>query len=154
MAGRVLRSAKYRFHNPTALDELCRLIPLSHRFDLFTLQRYIQAQAITYIPLSNASKRRRGFNQSEHIAQYLGAILNLPVCALVTKVTETPNQASLDKKARAQTRNHMFRASSKGLRSVYLVDDVITTGATMRAAAQALHNAGITSIYGITLCRS
>ncbi|MCR4326672.1 MAG: phosphoribosyltransferase family protein [Candidatus Roizmanbacteria bacterium] len=153
MAGRVVRSAKYRFPNPTAIHELCQHIPFSHRLDLLTLQRYIKAQAITYVPLSKDAVRKRGFNQSEHIARQVGSIMHLPVRALVSKITETPNQASRGRNER-RLDSGMFYASSQGFTSVYLVDDVITTGTTLCTATQALHNAGMRSVYGITLCRS
>ncbi len=154
MAGRILRRAKYRFHNPIAINELCGCVPLSHRLDLLTLQHHLKAQAITYIPLSKTSRLRRGFNQSEQIAHQVGSILHLPVRALLSKITETPNQAGKERKARMNQRNNIFHASSQGIESIYLIDDVITTGTTLRAATQALHAAGIRSVYGITLCRS
>jgi ComF family protein len=96
--------------------------------------------ALTPIPQHPRHLRRRGFNQAHEIAKALHRCSGLPLRAGLLRRTapHTPQTGLASTERRRETR-HFFEATTqaRGLR-IWLVDDVMTTGVTMRAAAQAL----------------
>ncbi|MGH9414608.1 MAG: ComF family protein [Terriglobales bacterium] len=97
------------------------------------------------VPLGKRRRRERGFNQSADIARFLAQ--RIP-CAFVPRALErcreTEPQSNLPLDLREQNIDDAFSASPRQLagKCVLLVDDVLTTGATARAAAHALGQAG------------
>lgn len=117
------------------------------------------------LPLSPRRLGERGYNQSwellKHIAQrHTGS--HTPSQAhsdWLIKLGDTPDQHSLDRSARLHNLGSAFSASPKALphltqRHVLLVDDVMTTGATLQAAALALRRAGATQVSALVLART
>jgi len=97
------------------------------------------------VPLSSSRLRWRGFNQAQIIAQELSKIWELPFDAkILQRVRETKMQAELGKEERYLNVKSAFACSntiSIKNQTIYLVDDVITTGATMEECARVLKNA-------------
>ncbi|MCD6293052.1 MAG: ComF family protein [Deltaproteobacteria bacterium] len=113
---------------------------------------------IMAIPLSPAALRKRGFNQAFYIASRVAAELKQPPTRnLLVKQIDTQRQASLDRRSRALNLGpDVFQVSEPKQvagRKILLCDDVLTTGATLRAAARALKNAGAVSVSALTLAR-
>lgn len=111
------------------------------------------------IPLHATRERERGFNQSERIAaammQHLPDIpLTLHRHALV-RVKQTKSQAkTTSKQQRLDNMSNAFRVPdplSVAMRHVILIDDVVTTGATMQAAADALLEAGAREVLCVAV---
>lgn len=102
-------------------------------------------EVIVPVPLGRRRQRQRGFNQSGEIARRLARKLG---CAHVPRGLqrrrETVPQSGLDLAHREKNLHRAFIGNRRRLagRSVLLVDDVLTTGATARAAAEALRSAG------------
>jgi ComF family protein len=112
--------------------------------------------AIIPMPLAPARLRERGFNQAHELARYLGRVLRLPVVANgCRKVTETPPQAALPWKERARNVRGAFvcDVDLAGLR-VAIVDDVMTTGATLNELARNLKHAGALHVSGWVVART
>lgn len=102
------------------------------------------------VPLHARKLKSRGYNQSDHIAQGVSNILNLPIST--THLFRNRMTASQTKKSRYTRYENMQEVFSvkhhqdlKNLR-ILLIDDVITTGATLESCAQTLLNAGINEI--------
>lgn len=108
------------------------------------------------IPASRASLRLRGMNPAAEIARDLGAELGLPLAprALLRR-RETARQTTLGRRARGQVAAGLFEgaASVKG-RHVAVVDDVMTTGSTVQAAATALRAAGAERVTVLVAART
>lgn len=109
------------------------------------------------VPLHPRRRRERGFNQAELLARELGCSLNLEVApAALVRRTDTPTQTGLSAARRRKNVAGAFavrrRAQIAG-RVVVLVDDVVTTGATARACAQALREAGATAVRLLSAAR-
>jgi len=105
------------------------------------------------VPLSNPRLRERGYNQAVEIARHLGAA-NLAVDACVRQ-RDAPPQAGLDREARRRNVRGAFacQRSFAGER-VALVDDVMTTGATLDELARTLKDAGAASVVSWVVCRT
>jgi ComF family protein len=106
------------------------------------------------VPLHPARQRERGFNQSALIAAGLGEELARPVAGdLVVRRVQTRQQALLDAAARRENLREAFTCPGPvpGDRCLCLVDDVLTTGATLDACARALRQAGARTVWAATL---
>jgi ComF family protein len=107
-------------------------------------------------PLSAARLRERGFNQALEIARVVGRRLRVPVAReAIVRTRETEAQAALGRAARHANVRGAFACSAQldGAR-VAIVDDVLTTGATLDAIAKALKSAGASQVAAWTLARA
>jgi ComF family protein len=106
------------------------------------------------IPLHASKLKQRGFNQAERLAQGMGRTVQVPVVgAGLVRVQATQAQHSLGRAARQANLAQAFQANPSHLqalrqKTVWLVDDIFTTGATAHAAAHTLRQSGI-SVAGI-----
>lgn len=108
------------------------------------------------IPLHPRRRRRRGYNQSELLARPLGRALGIPTDGSALRRTRhTVPQVGLGPDERHENVRGAFMAEAAvvGAKHILLVDDVLTTGATMSAAAEALLAAGATSVSAYCLAR-
>lgn len=110
------------------------------------------------VPLSRARRRARGFNQCERLARVVAAAWGLPVREdLIARVRDAPPQARLHAAERRTNIQGCFApcdgARARRLHPV-LVDDVLTTGATLAECAEALRDAGADSISFLTFGRA
>lgn len=98
-------------------------------------------EALIPIPLHKSRLRERGYNQALELARIISKQLNIPIVHGLTRQTATPSQTKLNAHKRRQNLKHAFVADAlqlSGFEQIALVDDVITTGATMQSATQAL----------------
>lgn len=109
-------------------------------------------ELIVPVPLHRSRKRQRGFNQAELLARVIGRAHGVPVAPrALARVRATPSQVrQTDAAHRAANVAGAFacREDVAG-RVVLLVDDVATTGATLRACAAALRAAGATTVHAL-----
>lgn len=126
------------------LDDCLTLLPIEKPF------------TIVPIPLSRQRARQRGFNQSAMLAQSLGVSLNQPVKNLLARVRDTAPQSKLSPEERLDNVKDCFKfISGNEVKNgcCLLIDDIITTGATMDDAAKELKRAGASTIWGLVLVR-
>ncbi len=108
------------------------------------------------VPLHPSRLGRRGFNQSQRLLLPLARLHELPVARdALFRIRDTPAQARLDARARRANLRGAFRADSKlaGAR-ILVLDDVLTTGETMRALARSLRRAGADQVHGFVVARA
>ena len=114
-----------------------------------------QISCIVPVPLSKVRKADRGFNQSYFIAAGISNVLNIPIAGkLVRRVKYTESQTKLSLSERQKNIRQAFKIDCSKIREgmkVLLVDDVITTGATISECARELDKAGIGSIYAVSV---
>ncbi len=108
------------------------------------------------VPLHPRRERSRGFNQSELIAHELSRLTGTPVdLAVLRRIRNTPPQVHMETPG-ARQRNIVdaFECSiDVAGRRYMLIDDVVTTGSTMSACADALKDAGAANVWGIAFAR-
>jgi len=111
---------------------------------------------IVPVPLHPQRLRERGYNQSALLARELARHTGLPVAeGTLLRTTPTPPQVGLHAAERAQNVRGAFRCHDDRLNGmrVLLVDDVFTTGATLRACAEGLLPGKVSAVWGLTLAR-
>lgn len=100
-----------------------------------------EGEIIVPVPMSAAEKKKRGFNQSELLAEEIGRRLGIPVLPALIKVRDTRPQKELGGKERAENLKGCFAVAYGDYvagRKILLVDDVFTTGATANECARTL----------------
>lgn len=109
-----------------------------------------ELDGVTWVPMSPQKLRRRGYNQSELLAKAVAKELGLPAWDLLEQVRETDTQHNLTRAQRADNVRGAYRTKSAALgKRVLLVDDIVTTGATLRACAQGLYGAGAQKVCAV-----
>ena len=109
------------------------------------------------VPLHGTRQRERGYNQSAWIGQGLSGSTGIPFSAKgLARVKHTRTQTELAAGEREKNVANAFSVRNRGAiegKTVVLVDDVITTGATLNACAKALKAAGAARVTGFALAR-
>jgi len=117
----------------------------------------LRADALLPVPLHPERQRERGYNQSELLAERVGVACGLPIVrAGFQRVRATTKQAQ---QTNAQGRRENMRGAfvwqgGRLPRHILLVDDVLTTGSTLVACAEALRAAGTVEVRALALARS
>jgi len=109
---------------------------------------------IVPVPLHPERLRQRGYNQSSLLARELSRRVGLPVVeGTLLRVVATPPQVGLHAKQRASNVENAFGFHDRGLmgRKVLLIDDVLTTGSTLRACAHAALQGSADAVWALTL---
>lgn len=106
-------------------------------------------ECIVPVPLHRARLARRSFNQSEVVARYVARRVGIPVnCRVLRRVRKTSAQSGLDRKARRRNTRGAFHCDPQRVRvrHAVLLDDVMTTGATLEACTRELKRAGVETV--------
>lgn len=109
------------------------------------------------IPLHASKFRKRGYNQANLLAEGLGKRFNIPVGDCLKRVKSTKTQVGLSKEDRklniteAFAGKDDFSSLAKLYKHAFLIDDVVTSGSTLREAAKMLKKAGFANVWGVTL---
>ncbi|HXU88398.1 MAG TPA: ComF family protein [Methylomirabilota bacterium] len=111
--------------------------------------------AVVPVPLARARERARGFNQARLVAERIAHGLGVPLQSRwLARARDTAPQTDLDGAARRANVRGAFIASARvAERAVALVDDVLTTGATVSECARTLRAAGARSVGVLTVAR-
>lgn len=125
----------------------------------FPLDVECERSALVPVPLAPSRLRERGYNQSAELARALGALWHVPVREdLLERVRATKTQTRLTPGERHRNVSGAFRtrADRDALRGrhLVLVDDVVTTAATLNACAAALHAGGARILSFVTFGRA
>jgi ComF family protein len=154
-AGPIVHALKYGGWSATASGMAERMARLDWPMDVVA-----ERAALVPVPLAPSRERERGFNQSALLAAALSARWGIPLCSsVVVRARSTQTQTRLTPAERASNVSGAFRATEAArstLRGahVVLVDDVVTTAATLNACADALFAAGVRILSYVTFGRA
>jgi ComF family protein len=115
--------------------------------------------ALVPVPLAPARLRERGYNQSALLARAIAPAWRVPVVECLARTRSTPTQTRLTPAQRVRNVAGAFRVPDHARRAlrgahVVLVDDVVTTAATLVACAAALHAGGARIVSCVTFGRA
>lgn len=112
---------------------------------------------ITWVPLSRKKYKIRGYSQAEMLAMSAALELDDVAAEILEKIKDTPAQSSLkgsaQRKANASGAYVVKDADMVRDKKILIIDDIITTGATLSECARILLNAGAKEVMGAALCR-
>jgi competence protein ComFC len=108
------------------------------------------------IPLHAEKIRKRGYNHASLLARGIGDKMGIKVIDELVRVRKTKSQFLLKKEEREKNLKDVFSLKPGGGdqvkdRVIFLIDDLVTTGATLKEAARVLQKAGAGEVYGLTL---
>lgn len=146
--------APLRYHTP--VDRLVQRLKFHGRLhyarllgELIADRVQISAQGpmpevLVPVPLHPARQRQRGFNQATELARPVARRFGIPVAwSGCQRQRATDSQSLLDRRARRTNLRDAFAVQRCPARYVAVIDDVVTTGSTVRALAQALRRSGV-----------
>ena len=113
----------------------------------------LRAEVVTWVPGRPRDIRIRGYDHAEVLACTMASRLGLPARALIRRVAEPPDQTTLTAEERHRNLRGAFLATSCSA-AVAIVDDLVTTGATLTACARALRATGTPRIEALAPCRA
>ncbi len=148
-----LRAFKFGHLKSIGRQIVDRLMESLTTAEIVTLQQH---DLVTWIPLWWPRRVLRGYDQAELLAKRLAHHLGLPCRALLRRRRGTRPQSKLALKDRGRNLGGAFAPTSHqpALRSVLLVDDVITSGATLKEAARTLRRSEIPSVACLAIART
>lgn len=151
-----LKEFIHRFKYDSALSLACVLSNIMAGYIAQNPETVDGIDILTYVPLGNNRLRQRGYNQSRILADNLSRKIGIPVWHVLVKSVPTRRQNELSREERLVNVEGAFAIRSgvdvEGLR-ILLIDDVMTTGATLSECARALKDAGAESVRCLTLAR-
>lgn len=149
----VVRESLYRFKYRGRAEYAAYYAKQAYRLYGSRLKA-LQADAIIPVPLHASRQRRRGYNQAEELAKELSALIDVPVKnRLVKRIKSTKPLKTLDTLGRQNNLKKAFLIMQNDvkLKTIILVDDIYTTGATIDAVAKVCKAAGVENIYSLTI---
>lgn len=149
----VLHHVKYRGKKRLAFDLALRFARLA------TPDFFDGINGVVAIPLHSSRRRKRGYNQADYLARGVAEAKTLPLFdGTIERIRKTATQTSLNRRSRRKNMIGAFAVPSGSSARIQgatllLIDDVMTTGSTTGAAAQALLHAGAASVRVLSFAR-
>jgi ComF family protein len=131
--------------------------PMTDLLAAYLLDSPLPVDLVAPVPLHPRRRRRRGFNQSELLARGIAARIGIELDHhSLRRRRHTRPQLQADDRARREenVRGAFICGDAVRCRRVLLVDDVLTTGATLRECAVTLKDAGAATVHALTFCRA
>lgn len=143
----------YKYQYIEQLEEIFSVL-----INRFFASHQLTADYLIPVPLHRKRYVERGFNQSERIARLVSKVTHIPFLDPLTRTVNTVKQATLDKKGREHNVKDAFMVVPKFETSIVgkkivVIDDVYTTGSTLKECAGALIRAGAREVAGWSIAR-
>ncbi|MCS6907961.1 MAG: ComF family protein [Anaerolineales bacterium] len=143
---------RLKYHRDVSLAETLSL----RLIELFLETNWV-CDLVVPVPLGVVRRRERGYNQAALIAYPLALAVRIPYSGrALQRVRETSSQVDLGLSQRLENVRDAFWADASSVKgkSVLVVDDVMTTGATINECAKALKEAGARAVFGLVVART
>lgn len=133
----------------------CRYLSKYFAEELYKIyiKEKFECDYITFVPMSEQRLNERGYNQAELLAEEFSMLSGLEVLSVINKVKETERQAKLTMKERLKNLNSSFKIDKKLVKGkkILLIDDVLTTGATVETISKLLKTAKASKVIVLTV---
>ena len=116
-------------------------------------KEFPDAEALTFVPMTKRAERKRGFNQARLFSEELSRLCGIPTLATAEKRRETKMQKLLGREERESNLAGSFCVTDADMvrgKTLVIVDDTLTTGATVGELATVLKKAGAAKVYAFT----
>jgi competence protein ComFC len=157
----VVKKLIYKFKYPPYLSDLQKIMTELFYEGLIQKEEFYKHfstdSILVPVPLHTSKYRKRGYNQAQKLAEGLAIKFELPVMHCLARIKNTKTQVGLSKKEREENIRGAFAVKKEFLeqlkttKQVFLVDDVATSGSTLRESANVLKRAGVKHVWGVTL---
>ncbi len=139
---------RFKYHDEKHLGEV-----FAHYLANCYFENYFNSDLTLFVPMDKETLKERGYNQTEVLANNLSEIINVPVKADVLIKKKPTNHAGLSRKDRLKSMDAYKVVKRKEVKdkSILLIDDVMTTGATVEAIAKLLKKAGAREVNVLTV---
>lgn len=108
---------------------------------------------ISYVPATGQSQRQRGYNQAHLLAREIASIVKIPLKSTLLRLHHV-DQIGLGRMQRFESvKNNFISRGDLSGKNILLVDDVLTTGATLSECARVLKNAGAKKVWGLAVAK-
>lgn len=112
-----------------------------------------QFDRISFVPAIGKHQRKRGYNQAQLLAKAISSKCSIPLVTTLARI-EHVDQIGLNRSQRLDTiKNNFIPIGSYSDKSILLVDDVVTTGATLNECAKTLKEAGARRVWAVTVAK-
>ena len=142
---KALKFKRRLYYAPAFADLLCRA----------AARLPADIDAVLPVPLHWRRRWFRGFNQAVEIGRPVAKYLHVPLVTCVRRKRATPSQSGLNARERARNLKSAFVLQGPlPYRHVLIIDDVITTGMTMRQVARVVKRAGVNKLSALAVARA
>ena len=144
---------KYEFYF-SMIDDLVKvMIEGLYRSRLFN--DIFEESVFTYVPISKKRKRWRGFNQAELMANRLSEHFGSDCMRLLNRIKDTKSQVGLSRTERLENLDEAFACNevNEFTQNIILVDDIMTSGATLEECAKVLKSFRKNKVFGLVFAR-
>lgn len=139
---------RYKFNDETHFYKTFAEIIIE---EIFREKLSTKIDFLTYIPMTRTAYLKRGYNQLKLIAEEIENMTGIKVREVLRKKKHTKDQIGLSFVERKLNLKDTFESEKLNGERVLLIDDVLTTGATVEEAAKALKKAGAEEVYVVVL---
>lgn len=139
---------RYKFNDETHFYKTFAEIIIE---EIFREKLSTKIDFLTYIPMTRTAYLKRGYNQLKLIAEEIENMTGIEVREVLRKKKHTKDQIGLSFVERKLNLRDAFESEKLDGEKVLLIDDVLTTGATVEEAAKALKKAGASEVYVVVL---
>ena len=131
------------------------LLPTLAKYVYFTAEKYnVTFDEVCFVPMTQSGIKQRGYNQAQLLATHYCQLIGKTPLDVLEKVKETSRQEQLGRAERKKNVDNAYAVTNKQAvksKTILLIDDVKTTGATLNNCAKALKKAGAQKVVCITL---
>ena len=128
--------------------------PIAHMMAQVLKEKDWKFDAVTYVPASKDTIKKRGYNQAQLIAEDICDIMSVEVVEIAIKAKDLPPQEKMDYLGRFDNMKGAFKLKEKPPESLLIIDDVKTTGATLNEFAKLVKRHGCKKVYCLTFASS
>lgn len=137
----------FKFAQTPALASALAVLLSAQVMSYYKQEKRLLPEALVTVPMGAARWRQRGYNQAALLAKAVATTLGLPLLDVVQRRDGKATQHTLDKGGRLANMEHAFQvAMAMPQRRLAVIDDIITTGATVNGVAAALSGQGVAEV--------